>query len=69
MRDKKVKVEGCCKFAPDVLGIMDTIILSIRYITILALSWFISASEIKIVLQRRMAWFTKNSMTRHDWLP
>ncbi|KAG2674516.1 hypothetical protein I3843_13G125200 [Carya illinoinensis] len=29
VRDKKVKVEGCCKFAPDVLGIMDTIILSI----------------------------------------
>ncbi|XP_062172671.1 DNA repair protein RAD5A isoform X2 [Alnus glutinosa] len=30
VRDKKVKVEGCCKSAPDVLGIMDTILLSIR---------------------------------------
>ncbi|XP_050212773.1 DNA repair protein RAD5A isoform X2 [Mercurialis annua] len=30
VRDKKVKVDGCCKSAPDVLGIMDTIILSIR---------------------------------------
>lgn len=29
VRDKKVKVEGCCKSAPDVLGIMDTILLSI----------------------------------------
>ncbi|KAB1227332.1 putative SWI/SNF-related matrix-associated actin-dependent regulator of chromatin subfamily A member 3-like 2 [Morella rubra] len=28
--DKKVKVEGCCKSAPDLLGIMDTIILSMR---------------------------------------
>lgn len=32
MRDSKVKVEGKCEFAPNVLGIMDTIILSIRYI-------------------------------------
>ncbi|KAE8037511.1 hypothetical protein FH972_010097 [Carpinus fangiana] len=30
VRDKKVKVEGCCKSVPDVLGIMDTILLSIR---------------------------------------
>lgn len=30
MRDKKVKIEGFCKAAPDVLGIMDTILLSIR---------------------------------------
>ncbi|XP_057990817.1 DNA repair protein RAD5A isoform X2 [Hevea brasiliensis] len=29
VRDKKVRVEGCCKSAPDVLGIMDTILLSI----------------------------------------
>ncbi|KAK7853707.1 dna repair protein rad5a [Quercus suber] len=29
VRDKKVKVEGCCKSAPDVLGIMDQILLSI----------------------------------------
>lgn len=31
VRDKKVTVEGCCKYAPDVLSIMDTIELSIRY--------------------------------------
>lgn len=30
VRDKKVRVEGCCRSAPDVLGIMDTILLSIR---------------------------------------
>ncbi|XP_021278351.1 DNA repair protein RAD5A isoform X2 [Herrania umbratica] len=29
VRDKKVKVEGQCKSAPDVLGIMDTIVLSL----------------------------------------
>ncbi|RVW54352.1 DNA repair protein RAD5A [Vitis vinifera] len=29
VRDKKVKIEGFCKAAPDVLGIMDTILLSI----------------------------------------
>ncbi|XP_057457141.1 DNA repair protein RAD5A isoform X2 [Lotus japonicus] len=29
VRDNKVKVEGLCKFAPDVLGIMDTIALSV----------------------------------------
>ncbi|XP_021609407.1 DNA repair protein RAD5A isoform X2 [Manihot esculenta] len=29
VRDKKVRVEGCCRSAPDVLGIMDTILLSI----------------------------------------
>ncbi|EOY33588.1 DNA/RNA helicase protein isoform 2, partial [Theobroma cacao] len=29
VRDKKVKVEGRCKSAPDVLGIMDTIVLSL----------------------------------------
>ncbi|KAH7561169.1 hypothetical protein JRO89_XS10G0183700 [Xanthoceras sorbifolium] len=30
MRHKKIKIEGCCKSAPDVLSIMDTIVLSIR---------------------------------------
>lgn len=30
VRDKKVKILGCCKSAPEVLGIMDTIVLSIR---------------------------------------
>ncbi|KAI4322362.1 hypothetical protein L6164_022065 [Bauhinia variegata] len=29
VRDKKVRIEGRCKFAPNVLGIMDTILLSI----------------------------------------
>ncbi|KAK9279319.1 hypothetical protein L1049_012998 [Liquidambar formosana] len=29
VRDKKVRIEGRCKSAPDVLGIMDTILLSI----------------------------------------
>lgn len=29
VRDKKIKVEGCCGSAPDVLGIMDTVSLSI----------------------------------------
>jgi hypothetical protein len=32
VRDSKVRVEGKCEFAPNVLGIMDTINLSIRYI-------------------------------------
>ncbi|XP_047317619.1 DNA repair protein RAD5A isoform X2 [Impatiens glandulifera] len=27
VRDKKVKIEGFCKYAPDMLGIMDTIVL------------------------------------------
>lgn len=31
VRDKKIRIEGCCKYAPDVLNIMDTIDLSIRY--------------------------------------
>lgn len=31
VRDKKVRIEGHCKFAPTNLGIMDTILLSIRY--------------------------------------
>ncbi|KDO45613.1 hypothetical protein CISIN_1g003540mg [Citrus sinensis] len=30
VRDKKVEILGCCKSAPEVLGIMDTIVLSIR---------------------------------------
>ncbi|XP_044482430.1 DNA repair protein RAD5A isoform X2 [Mangifera indica] len=30
VRDKKVMIEGCCKHAPDVLSIMDTIVLSLR---------------------------------------
>lgn len=34
VRDNKVKIEGKCEFAPNVLGIMDTIILSIRYMLI-----------------------------------
>ncbi|KAI8573535.1 hypothetical protein RHMOL_Rhmol01G0285000 [Rhododendron molle] len=29
VRDNKVRIEGCCKFAPIVLGIMDTIVLSV----------------------------------------
>ncbi|KAF1886837.1 hypothetical protein Lal_00046075 [Lupinus albus] len=29
VRDNKVKIEGNCKFAPNVLGIMDTIVLSV----------------------------------------
>ncbi|XP_057474411.1 DNA repair protein RAD5A [Actinidia eriantha] len=29
VRDKKVRIEGCCKSAPDILGIMDTIVLSV----------------------------------------
>jgi len=32
VRDHKVKIEGKCKFAPQVLGIMDSIILSVRYV-------------------------------------
>lgn len=31
VRDKKVRVEGSCKHTPEVLSIMDTIHLSIRY--------------------------------------
>lgn len=31
MRDQKVRIEGKCKFGPQVLGIMDSIILSVRY--------------------------------------
>lgn len=30
VRDKKVRIEGFCKSAPTVLGIMDTIVLSVR---------------------------------------
>ncbi|KAK2984529.1 hypothetical protein RJ640_025026 [Escallonia rubra] len=29
VRDKKVLIEGCCKSAPDVLGVMDSILLSV----------------------------------------
>ncbi|KAK9168442.1 hypothetical protein Syun_000582 [Stephania yunnanensis] len=29
VNDKKIRIEGCCVSAPDVLGIMDTVILSI----------------------------------------
>ncbi|KAF6150384.1 hypothetical protein GIB67_034083 [Kingdonia uniflora] len=29
VKDKKVRIEGQCKYAPDVLGIMDTILLSV----------------------------------------
>lgn len=32
VRDKKVCVKGCCKSAPPVLGIMDSVVLSIRYV-------------------------------------
>lgn len=28
--DKKIRIEGSCKSAPEVLGIMDTILLSVR---------------------------------------
>jgi hypothetical protein len=38
VRDNKVRVEGKCEFAPNVLGIMDTINLSIRYIYLLLLT-------------------------------
>lgn len=31
VRDRKVRVEGSFKYAPEVLSIMDTIHLSIRY--------------------------------------
>ena len=31
VRDKKVRIDGHCKYAPDKLSIMDTILLSIRY--------------------------------------
>lgn len=31
VREKKIRVEGSCKYAPEVLSIMDTIHLSIRY--------------------------------------
>ena len=31
VRDKKVRIEGRCKSAPESLGIMDTILLSVRY--------------------------------------
>lgn len=30
VRDNKVKIEGSCKSAPEVLALMDTILLSIR---------------------------------------
>lgn len=30
VREKKVRVEGYCKSAPNVLGIMDTVVLSVR---------------------------------------
>ncbi|XP_043724882.1 DNA repair protein RAD5A isoform X2 [Telopea speciosissima] len=29
VNDRKIRIEGCCKFAPDVLSIMDTILLSV----------------------------------------
>lgn len=29
VKEKKIRVEGCCKFAPNVLSIMDTILLSV----------------------------------------
>ncbi|XAR60085.1 DNA helicase [Bertholletia excelsa] len=29
VRDKRVRIEGCCKSAPDMLGIMDTVVLSV----------------------------------------
>lgn len=32
MRDHKVRIEGQCKFSPKVLGIMDSIVLSVRYV-------------------------------------
>lgn len=31
VRDEKVQIDGCCKSAPPVLAIMDTINLSVRY--------------------------------------
>lgn len=31
VREKKVRLEGCCKYAPAALGIMDTIVLNMRY--------------------------------------
>lgn len=31
VRTKKIKIEGFCKSVPEVLGIMDTIHLSVRY--------------------------------------
>ena len=31
VRDKKIKVDGSCKQTPEILSIMDTIHLSIRY--------------------------------------
>lgn len=31
VRDKKVRIEGRCKSAPEALGIMDAILLSVRY--------------------------------------
>lgn len=31
VRDKKVRIQGRCKSAPESLGIMDTILLSVRY--------------------------------------
>lgn len=33
VRDKKVRVEGLCKSAPELLALMDTVILSVRYVT------------------------------------
>lgn len=40
VRDKKVRIEGRCKSAPESLGIMDTILLSVRYTDrLLLLDW------------------------------
>ncbi|XP_055833348.1 DNA repair protein RAD5A isoform X1 [Solanum dulcamara] len=30
VRDKKIRIEGCCKSAPNILGIMDSVLLSVR---------------------------------------
>jgi len=32
VRDHKVRIEGKCKFGPQVLGIMDSIVLLVRYV-------------------------------------
>lgn len=31
VRDKKIRIEGCCKSAPNILAIMDSVLLSVRY--------------------------------------
>ena len=56
VRDGKVRIEGHCKFAPDVLGIMDTIILSVRYAQCNTVFHKLQCCFIEFIL--KILWFT-----------